>query len=207
MASWGVTGSLGSQDMVMIDFEKFAHILKPIIGGGSNTGAFARTLLDAITSEKGKSALDSVKLDTYKRYYNGRVQISDMAKRISPYLDEEEFVDFISELDDDPAIRVVDAFEPYIEGIDKQNYSTELAAYFKQILMTAANQSSQEAGADDLDEGAEQVKSEIIDNGDNHADGNSVTVVNQNLFINSGNGFQFVNSNAPITLTINNGAS
>lgn len=191
--------------MITMSFSAFANILRPIIGGGGNTKVFARTLLDAITNDEGKGVLDSVTEGTYKGYYNGYVKLSDMASRLSPYLDEEEFVSFLNGYSDDVAIRLVQAFTPHIEKINKLNYATVLAAYFKEILMSAASQNSKENPEVEIDEVHEREDHTESDAVDTRADYASKGDVNQAVFINNGNGPQFQNNYAPITMVFGKG--
>lgn len=46
-------------------------MLFPIIGAGSSTHAFTRSMFDTIIDESGQSILDEYSEETYKAYYNG----------------------------------------------------------------------------------------------------------------------------------------
>ena len=81
-----------------MEFTEFAQLLHPIIGGASSTHAFVKTLFDAIVTDDGRSVLEEVKEDTYKAYFNGNTGISRIAKKISPYIEPEEFVEFCDRL-------------------------------------------------------------------------------------------------------------
>lgn len=52
-------------------FSEFVNMLFPIIGAGSSTHAFTRSMFDTIIDESGQSILDEYSEETYKAYYNG----------------------------------------------------------------------------------------------------------------------------------------
>ena len=119
-------------------FDDFAQRLHPIIGGASSTHAFTKTLFDAITTDDGKEVLEEVSEETYKAYYNGNTSISRMAKKISPYVDSEEFVGFCDEFPDGVTERLCDSFQEACPNINAHNASEKLAVLFKQIISEAA---------------------------------------------------------------------
>lgn len=119
-------------------FYEFAQRLHPIIGGASNTHAFAKTLFSTIVTEEGSSVLEEVSEESYKAYYNGNTSISRMAKKISPYVDSEEFVGFCNQFQDGVTERLCDSFREFCPNINAHNAGEELAALFKQIINEAA---------------------------------------------------------------------
>lgn len=119
-------------------FNEFARRLHTIIGGASSTHAFAKTLFDAIVTEEGRSVLEEVSEESYKAYYNGNTSISRMAKKISPYVDSEEFVGFCNQFQDGVTERLCDSFRESCPNINAHNAGEELAALFEQIINEAA---------------------------------------------------------------------
>lgn len=119
-------------------FYEFAQRLHPIIGGASSTHAFAKTLFSTIITEDGSSVLEEVSEESYKAYYNGNTSISRMAKKISPYVDSEEFVGFCNQFQDGVTERLCDSFREFCPNINAHNAGEELAALFKQIVNEAA---------------------------------------------------------------------
>lgn len=182
----------------MMDFPMFAQTLYPIIGAGSDYGDFVKTLLDAMTKEAAGEVLDAIKKDTYKHYYYGKPSISSMARKLSLYLDEEEFVAYLDGVDDGVAFQLVDAFSQEIKGIDKLNFSTVLAAYFKQILTSAAN-SKKKRGRQNMSKNADPIETEVVDELGNSSGESEPRVVNQTQFNNYGDGVQIQYNYGPIT--------
>ena len=99
-----------------MEFKEFVQILHPIIGGSSSQGAFAKTLFDAIVTEDGQSAVDELTEVTYRSYFNGSTGISRIAKKISPYIETENFVAYVHEFSDETVLRLCDSFREYQIG-------------------------------------------------------------------------------------------
>ena len=49
-----------------MEFQEFAQLLHPVIGGGSSTHSFVRTLFDAIVTDEGRAVLEEVSESTYR---------------------------------------------------------------------------------------------------------------------------------------------
>lgn len=47
-----------------MEFSDFVQLLHPIIGAGSNTHAFTKSILEAIVTDEGVTALDGRSTDT-----------------------------------------------------------------------------------------------------------------------------------------------
>ena len=77
-----------------MEFKDFVQILHPIIGGSSSQAAFTKTLFDVLVTEDGQSAVDEPTETTYRSYFNGQTGISRIAKKISPYIETENFVSY-----------------------------------------------------------------------------------------------------------------
>lgn len=121
-----------------MEFNEFANLLKPIIGGAENTHSFAKTLLDVVVTEEGKPFLEDVKTPTYKAYFNGKTKITKMAQRISPYLEPEEFVTYLDAFSDATAQQIIDTFSPFINGLTASNMPEKMAYFFCDLIRAAA---------------------------------------------------------------------
>lgn len=93
-----------------MEFKDFVQILHPIIGGSSSQAAFTKTLFDVLVTEDGQSAVDEPTETTYRSYFNGQTGISRIAKKISPYIETENFVSYIHEFSDETVQVSVTAF-------------------------------------------------------------------------------------------------
>ena len=122
-----------------MEFTEFAQLLHPIIGGASSTHAFVKTLFDAIVTDDGRSVLEEVKEDTYKAYFNGNTGISRIAKKISPYIEPEEFVEFCDQFQDATTDSLCDSFRPHLPEINSHNAGELLASLFQEIIKNAAS--------------------------------------------------------------------
>lgn len=121
-----------------MEFKDFVQILHPIIGGSSSQGAFVKTLFDVIVTEDGQSALDEQSEVTYRSYFNGQTGVSRIAKKISPYIETENFVSYIHDLSDETVSSLCDSFREYLPEIDGFNAGRQLADLFLSILKNAA---------------------------------------------------------------------
>ena len=140
-------------------YKEFAQRLYPIIGGASSTHAFTKTLFDAIVIDDGKEVLEEVSNETYKAYYNGNTSISRMAKKISPYVDQEEFVEFCNEFPDGVTERLCESFQEFCPNINAHNTGEKLAALFKQIISEAATAKRKSASKGK----SETIEAEVVD--------------------------------------------
>lgn len=144
-----------------MEFKDFVKILHPIIGGASCQAAFVRTLFDVIVTEDGQSALDEQTEVTYRSYFNGQTGISRIAKKISPYIETENFVSYIHEFSDETVSSLCDSFREYLPEIDGFNAGRQLADLFLSILKNAAGtkRKSSTPSKDD----AEPIEAEVVD--------------------------------------------
>lgn len=120
-------------------FHEFAQLMHPVIGGASSTHAFVKTLFDAIIIEDGREVLEEVGEDTYKSYYNGNTGISRIAKKLSPYLEPEEFVAFCNEFQDSTRDTLCEKFCEHLPETTAHNVSELLANLFRDIITEAAS--------------------------------------------------------------------
>lgn len=131
-----------------MEFKDFVQILHPIIGGSSSQGAFVKTLFDVIVTEDGQSALDEQSEVTYRSYFNGQTGISRIAKKISPYIETENFVTYIHDFSDETVSSLCESFREYLPEIDNFNAGRQLADLFLAILKTAAGTKRKSAPKD-----------------------------------------------------------
>lgn len=131
-----------------MEFKDFVQILHPIIGGSSSQAAFVKTLFDVIVTEDGQSALDEQSEVTYRSYFNGQTGISRIAKKISPYIETENFVTCIHGFSDETVSSLCDSFREYLPVIDNFNAGRQLADLFLTILKTAAGTKRKSAPKD-----------------------------------------------------------
>lgn len=120
-------------------FHEFAQLLHPVIGGASSTHAFVRTLFDAIIIDDGRDVLEEVGEDTYKSYYNGNTGIGRIAKKLSPYLEQEEFIAYLDEFQDSIRDTLCEKFCNLLPAANSYNISELLANLFRDIIIEAAS--------------------------------------------------------------------
>lgn len=119
-------------------FSEFVNRLFPIIGAGSSTHAFTRSMFDAVLDDSGQSILDEYSNETYKAYYNGSTGISRIAKKVCAYMEPENFVSYIEDFPDATRDSLCEVFKESISGCDSYNISQSLADLFAEIIRTAA---------------------------------------------------------------------
>lgn len=122
-----------------MEFKSFVQVLHPIIGGASSHGAFAKTLFDVIIDEKDESLLDEQSDVTYRAYFSGTTGISRIARKISSYIEAENFVKYVSEFSDHVLLNICDSFSEYLPEITPHNAGEQLAKLFLSIIMEAAS--------------------------------------------------------------------
>ena len=122
-----------------MEFKSFVQVLHPIIGGASSQGAFAKTLFDVIIDEKDESLLDEQSDVTYRAYFSGTTGISRIARKISPYIETENFVKYVSEFSDQVLLNICDSFNEYLPEITPHNAGEKLAELFLSIIKEAAS--------------------------------------------------------------------
>ena len=74
-----------------MNFKEFVDLTRPVIGGKGGIQKYVRTLFDAILTEDGSDILEDYSDSSFKSYGNGNVQITEIAKAMSPHLDLVEF--------------------------------------------------------------------------------------------------------------------
>lgn len=120
-------------------FTEFANLLHPVIGAGNSTHAFTKSIFDSIVTEEGQDVLDGLSENTYKAYFNGNTEITKLARKISAYIEPEEFIAYIEGFSDAAVQSLCDSFQEYLPGISPHNAREELAGLFSLIIKEAAS--------------------------------------------------------------------
>ena len=68
-----------------MEFSEFAGRPHAIIGAGSSTVAFTKSIIEAILSDEAPEITDEYSEDTYKAYFNGKTKSTRLAKKITAY--------------------------------------------------------------------------------------------------------------------------
>lgn len=122
-----------------MEFSTFMQRLFPVIGFGSSTHAFTKSMLEAILTDDSGDILDVYSKNTYKAYYNGTTKITRIAQKIGRFVEPEEFVKYIQDLSDANVQRLCADFKNDLPGIDQHNAGCLLAECFEKIIKDAAS--------------------------------------------------------------------
>lgn len=145
-------------------FKDFASMLSSVIGAGSSTHAFVRSLFEAIVTEDGLDILDGYDKESFKAYYNGNTQINGLAKKISTYVEPFGFSEYINGFQDGAIQGLCEVFQKYIPDIDLHNAGDKLANLFASIIREAAAAKRKSAGKSaQSDSDAEFIEAEVVD--------------------------------------------
>lgn len=120
-------------------FQTFAQLLHPIIGAGNSTDTFTRSLFDAIVTDEGQAVLTEYSKNTYKAYFNGNTEITKLARKISAYIEPEEFCGYFNQFSDAAVESLCDSFQEYLPDITPHNAGEKLAGLFASIIKDAAS--------------------------------------------------------------------
>ena len=150
---------------------EFISITQPIIGGKAPASSYIRTLFDCVLKDTGRDILNDYSNSTYKSFANGNASISQIAKAMSPHLDEEEFSTFIYELEDSAQLQLVEEFRPYLPEIASYNVGDLLADLFVKIIRDAAKTNRKKASNKDT-----QTTEDKKTNCENASNNNETTV-------------------------------
>lgn len=182
-------------------FSEFVNRLHVIIGGGENTVAFTRSLLDAITTEEADELLKKYKNDAYKSYFNGNRSIGNFAKELAPYIEPEIFASFIANLPSD-ALRetLCKAFSDILPDATPFTIDKELSSLFADILREEAStkrKAPQRRISEEQKETSNNGKKTVLDDRDN-----KITVIHHqtNVVQNGTNNINLTNNG---TMTFN----
>ncbi len=144
-----------------MEFSDFVKLLHPVIGAGSSTHAFARTLFDSIVTDEGQVVLDELSTNTYKAYFNGNTQITKLAQKISAYIEPEEFIGYIEQFSDAAVQSLCDSFQESLPDIHLHNAGEKLTGLFASIIKEAA--SAKKKGTSQGAGKTETIEAEVVD--------------------------------------------
>lgn len=83
-----------------------------------------------------------------KAYANGKTQITNIAKAISPHIDLVEFATFIYQSGESAQLELCERFTSYLPSINARNVGEELADLFAGIIREAAGRKRKSAPKD-----------------------------------------------------------
>ncbi len=141
----------------VLTFREFAHKLKSVLGGSSNTKKFTKTLFETMLQEDEVDLIGNVSDETYKSYYNGHTSISNIALTILSHIEPEQFVSYLESFNDGVAENLCKVFQEEIPDIDLGNFSVKIKDLFVDILNEAANKTRKKP-ASKKDTGAEAME-------------------------------------------------
>lgn len=119
-------------------FSEFAQLLHPILDGEASQPVFARTIIETITREDGKEFLNGYSPETFKAYYNGNTAVTNLAKKISKFIEPALFEEYLEPLSDQSVQKLCDIFKDDIDGINQHNALEKISAFYADILYVAA---------------------------------------------------------------------
>ena len=121
-----------------MDFSEFAGRLHAIIGAGSSTVAFTKSIIEAILSDEAPEITDEYSEDTYKAYFNGKTKITRLAKKITAYIEPYNFSSYIDGFSDASHDLLVNSFKDALPDATSHDIGEKLAGLFESILREAA---------------------------------------------------------------------
>lgn len=142
-------------------FKDFVELTRPVIGGRGGVQKYVRSLFDAILTDDGRDILDDYSDSSYKAYANGTTQITEIAKAMSPHLDQVEFASFIFEFEESAQLELCERFKPYLPEINARNVGDEIADLFAGIIRTAASVKRKSSTSPEDD--AEPIEADVVD--------------------------------------------
>ena len=122
-----------------MEFKIFAKKLKNVIGGASNTKEFTKTIFEAMMNDSGPDLLEGISGNTFKAYFNGYTNISNVAALVLANLsDDYGFPTYLEGFSDTTAQLLADEFADDIPDINAVNASTKITDLFLEILREAS---------------------------------------------------------------------
>ena len=165
-----------------MDFKEFVQLTRPVIGGKGGVQKYVRSLLDAILTDDGRNILDDYSDSSYKAYANGNTQITEIAKAMSPHLDQVEFASFIYQAGESAQLELCERFKPYLPEINARNVGEEIANLFAGIIWEAAGTKRKSPASSETD--AEPIEAEVVDDEEPSGaaqDDKKMTVIQQQI--------------------------
>lgn len=153
-----------------MDFTTFANTLRPAIGAEENTSDFTKTLFEAILPKDQHHTLKQISTETYKSYFNGHTGISRLARSILPFIEKDEFVEYLKGFPDSATQKICDAFADELPGIGQFDAGERLAELFEQIITDAAKGKKKRA-SEDVGKTQRELEKRLVESGRVLADG------------------------------------
>lgn len=122
-----------------MEFSDFAGRLHGIIGAGSSTAAFTKTIIEAILSDDAPEITEEYGEDTYKAYFNGNTKITRIAKKITAYIEPFNFARYIEAFSDAARDLLIESFADVLPDANPHNIGEQLSSLFESLLKDAAN--------------------------------------------------------------------
>lgn len=165
-----------------MNFIEFVALTRPVIGGKGGVHKYVRSLFDAILTDDGRDIIDDYSESSYKAFANGNSQITEIAKAMSPYLDQVEFASFIYQTGESAQLELCARFKPYLPEINARNVGDEIAGLFASIIWEAAGTKRKSPTSSEDD--AEPIEAEVVDGGDPSGvadEDKKITVIQQQI--------------------------
>lgn len=119
-------------------FSDFANRLHAIIGAGSGTVVFTKSIVEAILSDEAPAITDEYKEDAYKAFFNGNTKITRLAKKMMAYIEPYNFSNYIDGFSDAAHDLLVNSFSDVLPNATPHDVGEQLAGLFESILKEAA---------------------------------------------------------------------
>lgn len=125
--------------MAETEFEVFAKLLATKYRKSKHVDSFAKELFEKIyLPESEDDPVEDTLPRTYKGYYYGQNDISELASKISASLDTDNFAKYLQTDSDDTIEYLCKSFKPWCGEISPDNYDQCIAIRFKDIINHAA---------------------------------------------------------------------
>lgn len=124
-----------------MEFSEFASIFKEGYQGGTTSleGLFDVLLCNGLTDEGKKDEVSGYTRKEKENLINGTTDFGSCAAKYVDYFSTSVFEVYLDNLEEDIPFRLVNAFSPWIKGIDDGNYSEKIAELFSDIFTKAAS--------------------------------------------------------------------
>ena len=119
-------------------FKDFAQKLYSVIGAGSSTSAFCKTLFESIVDDEAQEILDSYTDSSYKGFYNGNTSITGISKKINAYVNPDSFEEYINQFSDPVVSNLCKVFSSDFTDPTSFNIAEHLSASFIDLITQAA---------------------------------------------------------------------
>ena len=147
-----------------MEFSEFAGRLHAIIGAGSSTAAFTKSIIETILSDEAPAITDEYGDDTYKAYFNGNTKITRLAKKVTAYIEPFNFSAYIDEFPDATHDSLVDSFSDALPNATSHDIGEQLAKLFESILKEAAMSKRKTPKKAEPEISPSEDQQEVIDN-------------------------------------------